>query len=319
MDSVGVDFLPVDVYCFLGKEVRVRSNSEAILAHLRSMYGRFYDGPDIDPKTRRMHWEEVPGPGMQILDHLPERNELLIDDRNYLYRASQTNGRYYYTSRNLRTAADDLSGFCPPLTLIQSSLLRTIAVSAREHHFVHAGAVSWRENAVVFPAASGLGKTTLVLKLLSLGCKFLSDEVGCLDIEGAAIEPFPRKVNLRKESRLLLHLSGTKQENVPAQGEGPEQMLDIEEISPASLSDRYPLRFIVFMRGFGDEPRLEYVSGSHAVFEFLNSSIGPINDPGLHLYKLAPTINGARCFNLVMGELEETASLVMQLLDKQSL
>jgi hypothetical protein len=319
VDSAGVEFLPVDVYRFLDKEVRVRSNSEEIIAHLRSMYGRFYQGPDIDPESRRMQWDDVPGAGMQIIDHLSERNELLVDDKNYLYRASRLDGRYYYTSSSRATSAGDLSGFCPPVTLIQSSLLRTIAVLAKEHHFVHAGAVSLRENAIVFPAASGLGKTTLVLKLVDSGCKFLSDEVGCLDIEQDMVEPFPRKVNLRRESRELLHSAIGGKEDVLVQGEGSEEAFDIEEIFPASLSARHPLRFIVFLRGFGDEPRLEFVSGSHAIFEFLNSSIGPINDPGLYLYKLAPTINSARCFNLVMGELEETANLVMQLLDKRSL
>ena len=316
MANEKIEFLPVDVYSFLGRELVIRSNSPELLDHLKSIYNRFYLGCDDTPSTRQAAWEDTARPGMQIIDKRADSDELLIDDKHYLYRLSRVDGYSYYTSQNLKTHADDLAGFCDPLTLLQSSLLRTVDILATNHHLIHAGVVSWRNEGIVFPATSGLGKTTLVLKLVKGGCGFLSDEVACFDPDRGLVEPFPRKLNVRSDSLELLglRLRDCAGDDSP-KADTFEESLDIEEIVPGCLADQCKPRFIIFLRGFGDKPRLEFVSASNAAFRLLNPSIGPIDDPGSLLFRFAPLLNEAQCYNLVVGDLNETAELVMQLLD----
>ncbi len=313
-----VRFLPVDVYNFLGQEIGIRSNSDEVLSHIRSMYGRFYRRSDDEPLSRRIKWEDVGRPGMQIIDKLTDSSELFINDKHYLYHLSMVDGYSHFTSQNLQTSAEDLSGFCDPLTLIQSSLLTTIAIEAKEHHLIHAGVVSRHNRGMIFSATSGMGKTTLVLKLVDRGCKFLSDEVACFNLGQDLLEPFPRKLNIRAESEELLGLSlGSDAAADSMEPDGSERMLDIEEIVPGSISDQCSPNYIIFLRGFGEKPRLEQVSGSNAVFELLNSYIGPIENPAALLFEFAPVFNNARCFNLVLGNPDETAELVLKLVDEE--
>ena len=44
MVSEETRFLPKDVYCFFGEEIRIRSNSGEVLDHIRSVYRRFFSG-----------------------------------------------------------------------------------------------------------------------------------------------------------------------------------------------------------------------------------------------------------------------------------
>ena len=318
MTDENVDFLPVDVYSFLGKEIGIRSNSEEVLSHIRSMYGRFYHKSDDEPSSRHMKWEDISRAGMQIINKLDDSSELFINDKHYLYHLSMVDGYSHFTSQNLQTSAEDLSGFCDPLTLIQSSLLTTIAIEAQQYHLIHAGVVSRNNKGVIFSATSGMGKTTLVLKLVGSGCRFLSDEVACFNLGRDLLEPFPRKLNIRRESEELLGLSLGSDAAADSTGpDGTEHMLDIEEIAPGSISDQCSPNFIIFLRGFGERPRLEQVSGSNAVFELLNSYIGPIENPAALLFEFAPVFNNARCFNLVLGNPDETADLVLRLVDEE--
>jgi hypothetical protein len=162
-----------------------------------------------------------------------------------------------------------------------------------------------------------MGKTTLVLKLVTHGCKFLSDEVACFNPKLNIIEPFPRKVNIRHGSQGLLglHLGPNTLDDSMGTGEWL-WTLDIEDIATNSLSNPCAPTYILFLRGFGDRPRLEYISSSNALFELLKFSIGPVDDPGFLLFKFAPLLNKIKCFNLVIGDPDGTAELVMRLADR---
>jgi hypothetical protein len=52
---------------------------------------------------------------------------------------------------------------------------------------------------------------------------------------------------------------------------------------------------------------------SHGLFTALRSCISPGANPASMLFRLTPLINGIRCFNLVVGDVDETADLVLRL------
>lgn len=78
-----------------------------------------------------------------------------------------------------------------------NSLIRIyVAEKSRGWVFVHAGVVGWKGRAIVLPAKSYQGKTTLVGELLRLGAEYYSDEYAVID-EFGLIHPFERELSVR--------------------------------------------------------------------------------------------------------------------------
>jgi hypothetical protein len=78
-----------------------------------------------------------------------------------------------------------------------NSLLRLeVAEFAEGRVFLHAGVVGWKGQAIVFPAKSFAGKSTLVAELVRNGAEYYSDEYAILEKNGH-VGPFPRHLSLR--------------------------------------------------------------------------------------------------------------------------
>lgn len=82
------------------------------------------------------------------------------------------------------------------LKYLENSLKLTVAEFAVSKVFIHAGAVSYKNHGIIFPAKSFQGKSTLTTELLKAGCLYYSDDYAVLD-EDAVLHPFPKKISLR--------------------------------------------------------------------------------------------------------------------------
>ena len=79
------------------------------------------------------------------------------------------------------------------------SILRvSVGECAPERVFLHAGVVGWRGRAIVMPADSFRGKSTLVTELVRSGAEYYSDDFAVLDRD-ARVHPFPRRISMRSE------------------------------------------------------------------------------------------------------------------------
>ena len=67
---------------------------------------------------------------------------------------------------------------------------------AVERVFLHAGVVAWRGRAILIPADSYKGKSTLVTELVRRGAEYYSDEFAILDADGL-VSPFARPIAMR--------------------------------------------------------------------------------------------------------------------------
>lgn len=310
MNEIG-KFLPEDVYSFLGNNIGIRSNSREILAYFKSAYGRFYLGNNDATPNLQAGLEKKPRHVIQVVDNLSSSNEILVDDEDQVFRLKCKNlynfDYDYYSS--MGTVPD-------PLSHIDAVFTMKVYDLAKGFNLFHAGSVSWKGEGMIFPAISGMGKTTLTLRLVKQGFKFLSDEVACLNPERDIVEPFFLKLNLSDNSRRLLELPPLPDTFVRLTGsEEKEWRLDIEDIVPYSLSHSCPLQYVLFLQGFGEKPRLEYISPSNALFKLFKFSFSRIKDPANMLFKFAPLIERVACFNLVMGDLDETVEVIMQMID----
>jgi hypothetical protein len=82
------------------------------------------------------------------------------------------------------------------LGILDAELRMYIALHAPNHVFVHAGVVGVEDCAIVLPARSFAGKTTLVAALVQAGAEYWSDEYAVLDGDGL-VHPYPKPLSVR--------------------------------------------------------------------------------------------------------------------------
>ena len=79
------------------------------------------------------------------------------------------------------------------------SILRVaIGEYAVDRVFLHAGVVGWRGKAIILPADSFQGKSTLVAELVRNGAQYYSDEFAIIDVDGL-VHSYPRRINMRTD------------------------------------------------------------------------------------------------------------------------
>lgn len=80
--------------------------------------------------------------------------------------------------------------------ILESHIRMTVAEFADEFVFLHAGAVRYKDKAIIIPARSFSGKTTLVAELAKRGLEYYSDEYAVIDRDGF-LHPFPKQLSMR--------------------------------------------------------------------------------------------------------------------------
>ncbi len=136
-----------------------------------------------------------------------------------------------------------------------NSILRIeVAEYAESKVFLHAGVVGWKGNAIVIPASSFQGKTTLTAELVRNGAEYYSDEYAILD-EWGYVHPFPRKLSMR--------FGTTREEEVT-----------VEELGGKTGSDPIPVGMVLltgFEKGAIWEPAV--LSPGNGIIEIIPHTI----------------------------------------------
>lgn len=130
-------------------------------------------------------------------------NEALVGHINYIEESSTPDCRFslHRESGGLYFTYDgERSGVFKEITDLSRTLNSVIRVkvawNASPWLFIHAGVVGWRGKAIVMPAASRQGKTSLVAELVKAGAEYYSDEYAVLDEQGS-VHPFERDLSVR--------------------------------------------------------------------------------------------------------------------------
>lgn len=184
-----------------------------------------------------------------------------------------------------------------------SQIRLTVAEYAVGKVFLHAGAVGWKGKAVVMPASSFAGKSTLVAALIKRGALYYSDEYAVLD-ENGFVSPFPKTLSIRGI------VDDYKQVERPAKAFGG--VVGTEPI---------PVGFVLICK-FDRRSRSkrkfapEILSSGQGMLEILAHTIPIRRDPNFALeilYKISSRAVVARCRR---GEADDFAGLLLEFLDE---
>jgi hypothetical protein len=190
------------------------------------------------------------------------------------------------------------------LHVLRGELVNHVGKLAKDRVFVHAGAVSWKDRAIILPGDSFAGKSTLVAALIKAGATYYSDEIAVLDEEGH-LHPYARPLQIR-------------QPNSGAQRSTPVTRL---AGTSASIGEQaVPVALVVFSQFVKDSPwRVELLSPGLAVAQGLRYTHPARVSPGRALQTWARTVNGAVTWNWKRGDAEQAAQTLLQCVETGSL
>ncbi len=196
-------------------------------------------------------------------------------------------------------------------------IFNSILFQIPNHYLLHAGVVSWKDQGIVICGASNMGKSTLTLKLVENGFKFLSDEVASINLSTCELSPFPRALGFREDTLAKFPALKTLNETESAKSLNGENKwsVDIEDIYPNSLGTQCKIRYLIFLNGFSKEPKLTPLSKSEVLFESLKYSRTSEEDSFKHFMAMSNVVQEAECYQFILGDRDENVKLLTELVD----
>ncbi len=203
-----------------------------------------------------------------------------------------------FKGRQKITFGDDKENF---LKFLDWQIRMTIAEFAVSRVFVHAGVVEWEGKAIILPAKSFGGKTTLVKELTKLGAKYYSDEYAVLDEDGF-VHPFPKMISIRGL------IDKYRQIDYPIETFG-----GIKGVVPVPVG-------MVLLTEFesGAEWHAQVLSEGMGMIELLSHTIPIRYNPKFSLKVLNKIVNRAIIVKTKRGEAEEFAVKVLSFFESKA-
>lgn len=176
--------------------------------------------------------------------------------------------------------------------------------------FFHASALGIFGEGTIFVGASGAGKSTTSLALAARGHNFLSDEIAGYIPERGELIAVRRPVGIKPGPRAAAVERGLAPGAAERIAQDGFLRIDIDTLFPVEPSRPFPLRRIVFLRGFAKNPSLErIVPGRAEIIElqpamssFLNAS------HGRRVFELTRLLATAKVYQLHPGDPDATAA-----------
>lgn len=184
----------------------------------------------------------------------------------------------------------------------ESQLRITVAEFAVEKVFLHAGVVGWKGKAIIIPAKSFQGKTTLVAELVKKGAAYYSDEYAVLD-ENGFVHPFPKMLSMRGIIDNFTQLD-----------------LPVESLGGTAGTEPIPVAMVLiteYRKNAKWKP--ERLSVGRGIMEILSHTIPIRHQPEFSLKVLNKMVNRAVITKTRRGEAAETANLLLDFFEKQAI
>ena len=193
----------------------------------------------------------------------------------------------------LRAKRDHLLGS------LGSAVRIAVAEYAVGRVFIHAGVVGWKGRAIIIPARSFKGKSTLTAELVRRGALYYSDEYAVLD-EKARVHPFPKLLSLRGIKNDFDQIDRT-----------------VEDLGGKTGKRPIPVGMVViteFKKGAKWNPKV--LNPGEGALELLNNAVPIRRDPQFALPILGNAAKDALAFRSKRGEAKDVAPLIIDLLDQ---
>jgi hypothetical protein len=162
--------------------------------------------------------------------------------------------------------------------------------------FVHAGVLELDGRAIVLPAPSGTGKSTLTLALVSRGFGYLSDELAPIDLARRTVHAYSHALCLKAVPGAITLPPGTVQ--TPERWYVPPSALRARQVRSPT-----PIAALAFVRRHGTGPRLSRLSPARAAAHLLNNALNPSAHPQQGLEAALSLAQSVACYEVDSSDL----------------
>ena len=180
------------------------------------------------------------------------------------------------------------------LTALENHSELLTAARAKDYLFVHAGVVAWERKAILIPARSMSGKTSLVRALLKAGAIYYSDEFALLDSAGY-VHPYPVPLSIRKGDNIV----------------GCKTALESLGIKPGT--EPLPVGLVViakYQRYARWQP--EILTPSQSMLAMMNNTVAARGDPTFSMPILKKVALNAKTIASKRGEAKRVARAILE-------
>lgn len=124
---------------------------------------------------------------------------------DYILHITHTNGIRRYFRPQARFKCDQYEPFKPlnhsqAFAMLEWGMNWAVASYEMEHVVIHSGVLALGDDAVLFPAPPGSGKSTMTAHLAFNGWRLLSDEMALITPLSQSVTPFVRPICLKNQS-----------------------------------------------------------------------------------------------------------------------
>jgi energy-coupling factor transporter ATP-binding protein EcfA2 len=216
------------------------------------------------------------------------------------------------TARGSQVLVDAREAWQP---LIANCAVNWVMQMQHELLFFHAAAVAIGGEGVLIAGEKGAGKSTLSLALAALGHDFFGDEIASVRTGTFELTPFRRAVSVRPgpqapqvEEKLRSKFCFT--EKFP---DGTvRSRASASQLFPAANARPQPLRWVFFLRGFEERPRVESFHPRSQDLRLLAPLACTFwgRSSAARMTQVAKLLSTLHCYFLYLGQPEDTAKLV---------
>ncbi|HEU5318187.1 MAG TPA: hypothetical protein VFX49_18890 [Chloroflexota bacterium] len=211
-------------------------------------------------------------------------------------------------------ASPDDSPVAHAEALVNTSLVELLA---KKLLLFHAGAVAYRGAGVLFPAAHGAGKSTLVAALVAHGFSYYGDDIAPVDPTSLMLLPYAKSICVKAGSRHALQSWYPDLRLIPPRARfGDQRVWYLQPPSGDWPAAPAPVRCIVLPRHVpGAQTTLRAVSRTAALEQLYEQTFcAGATDPraGAHLRRTVALVQDAACYALTVGALDRAVALLME-------
>lgn len=183
-----------------------------------------------------------------------------------------------------------------------------------DYYLIHGGVVSHNNKAILLPARSGGGKTTLIAALLKNGFRYLTDEIAVIEPQTSTVHPFPKPLNIKIGSLPLFRdfepqMELINKRDINVKDKIHHVVVNNDSIHP--LDKPIPIKSIIFVQyDPRADCRLRQISKACTVFELTKCSFNQylFNEKGIDL--LDRLVATCECYQLQFNHLDKAVKLI---------
>jgi hypothetical protein len=177
-------------------------------------------------------------------------------------------------------------------------------------YFVHAAVLEHQGKGLMLIAASGGGKSTTTWALCHHGFRYLSDELGPVDVRTLKVVPYPHALNLKEAPPSY---------PLPPQTVRTSRTLHVpvETLPGGVQSAPTPLAaiFFLFYRPDACSPEIQPVNRAEAGARLFANALNALAHPGDGLDAALEIAANCSCFELTSNDLMETCCIVRRTME----